>query len=53
MEPDSAVPGGFKAVLALEVYGEDDMHAVEVTIDPDDDAPFSFATVWNPQLANK
>lgn len=46
-------PKTAKTILAMEVYGDADMHAVEIAIDPDDAAPFSFRTVLNPQpLAN-
>jgi hypothetical protein len=37
------------ALLGLEVFGEDQMHAVEVTIDTDDPAVFSFRPLWNPE----
>jgi Calcineurin-like phosphoesterase len=35
-------------LLALEVFGADQMHAVEVTLDTNDPAVFSFRPVWNP-----
>ena len=36
------------ALIGLEVFGEDQMHAVEVTVDTDDPAIFSFRPIWNP-----
>jgi hypothetical protein len=36
------------ALLALEVFGADQMHAVEVGVDTDDPAVFSFRPIWNP-----
>jgi hypothetical protein len=38
-------------LLALQVFGDEDMHAVEVGIDTDDPAVFSFRPVWNPAIA--
>lgn len=35
-------------LLALEVFGSPDMHAVEVTVDPDDPAIWSFRPIYNP-----
>lgn len=35
-------------ILALEVFGAEDMHAVEVTVDTADPAVFSFRPIWNP-----
>jgi len=35
-------------LLGLEVFGDDQMHAVEVTVDTDDPALFSFRPIWNP-----
>jgi hypothetical protein len=35
-------------VMALEVYGDKDMHAVEVSVDPADPAVFSFHPIMNP-----
>lgn len=43
-------PKRAKNILALEVYGAEDMHAVEIAVDTDSDAPFSFRSVMNPQL---
>lgn len=40
-------------VLALEVPGEEQMHAVEVTVDPATTGVFSAAFVANPALAQK
>ena len=40
-------------ILALEVYGETDMNAVEVTVKPDDAAVFSFTPVINPRPVPK
>lgn len=37
-------------ITALEVYGSKDMHAVEVTVEPDDPAVFGFRSVLNPAL---
>ena len=37
-------------VVALEVFGADDMHAVEVSVDPDDPAVFGFTPLLNPAL---
>ncbi|MDX2156051.1 MAG: hypothetical protein SFW09_06015 [Hyphomicrobiaceae bacterium] len=34
-------------LLALEVFGADQMHAVEVGIDSEDPAVFSFRPIWN------
>ena len=36
------------ALIGLEVFGDDQMHAVEVTVDTDDPAIFSFRAIWNP-----
>lgn len=38
-------------LLALQVSGAEDMHAVEVGVDTDDPAVFSFRPVWNPAIA--
>jgi hypothetical protein len=35
-------------IVALEVYGETDMNAVEVSVDPDDTAVFGFKPILNP-----
>jgi hypothetical protein len=35
-------------LLGLEVFGADQMHAVEVIVDTDDPAIFSYRPVWNP-----
>jgi hypothetical protein len=35
-------------IMAVEVFGETDMNAVEVTVNPDDPAVFSFTPVINP-----
>ncbi len=35
-------------VLAMEVYGAREMHAVEILIRPGEDEPFVFETIWNP-----
>jgi hypothetical protein len=35
-------------LLGLEVFGADQMHAVEVTVNTDDPAVFSFRPIWNP-----
>ncbi len=35
-------------ITGVEVYGYPDMHAVEVTVRPDAQEPFSVAPVWNP-----
>jgi hypothetical protein len=35
-------------LLGLEVFGSDQMHAVEVIVDTDDPAVFSFRPIWNP-----
>lgn len=35
-------------VMALEVFGEADMHAVEVMVDAADPAVFGFRAIWNP-----
>ncbi|MEL7256682.1 MAG: metallophosphoesterase [Pseudomonadota bacterium] len=43
-------PNDAPNVLAMEVYGARDMHAVEIVISPGAAEPFSFATVWNPAL---
>ena len=39
--------------MALEVYGETDMNAVEVRVTPDDAAVFSFTPVINPKPVPK
>ena len=39
-------------ILALEVYGDQDMHAVEVNVDTGDPAIFGFRTVLNPAVKN-
>ena len=36
------------SLLALEVFGADQMHAVEVSVDTQDPAVFSFRPIWNP-----
>jgi hypothetical protein len=36
------------ALIGLEVFGDDQMHAVEVGVDTDDPAVFSFRPIWNP-----
>ena len=36
-------------VMALEVFGDKDMHAVEVGVDPADPAVFSFKPILNPR----
>ena len=35
-------------LLGLEVFGADQMHAVEAGVDTDDPAIFSFRPIWNP-----
>ena len=35
-------------LVALEVFGADQMHAVEVHVDTNDAAVFSFRPIWNP-----
>lgn len=35
------------ALLGLEVFGADQMHAVEILVDTDDPAVFSFRPIWN------
>jgi hypothetical protein len=35
-------------ILAVEVYGDKDMHAVEVTVDTSTSGTFSFTTIRNP-----
>jgi hypothetical protein len=40
-------------IMALEVYGETDMNAVEVSVDPDDAAVFSFKPIINPMPVPK
>lgn len=37
-------------LIAVEVYGGEHMHAVEVTVDPDTEAVFTFDSVLNPAL---
>ena len=37
-------------LIAVEVYGGEHMHAVEVTVDPDMEAVFTFDSVLNPAL---
>ncbi len=37
-------------LIAVEVYGGEHMHAVEVTVDPDTEAVFTFKPVRNPAL---
>lgn len=39
-------------VMALEVPGAEDMHALEITIDPETSGVFSVALVRNPALSN-
>lgn len=34
-------------LVALEVFGADQMHAVEVSVDTEDPAVFSFRPIWN------
>jgi hypothetical protein len=36
-------------LVGLQVFGDDQMHAVEVAVDTDDQAVFSFRPIWNPQ----
>lgn len=36
------------ALVDLEVFGADQMHAVEVMVDTDDPAVFAFRPIWNP-----
>jgi hypothetical protein len=36
------------ALVGLAVFGADQMHAVEVGVDTDDPAIFSFRPIWNP-----
>ncbi len=43
-------PNDAPNVLAMEVYGARDMHAVEIVIAPGVTEPFTFDTVWNPVL---
>jgi hypothetical protein len=33
----------------LQVYGEPNVHAVRIDVDPGAPAPFRFTTIWNPQ----
>jgi len=40
-------------IMALEVFGDKDMNAVEVTVNPDDAAVFSFTPVINPKPVPK
>lgn len=40
-------------IMALEVFGETDMNAVEVTVEPNDPAVFSFKPVINPSPVKK
>ncbi len=40
-------------LVALQVYGASDMHAVEVAVDPEDAAVFSYRSVINPALTNE
>lgn len=40
-------------IMALEVYGETDMNAVEVVVNPDDPAVFSFTPIINPKPVPK
>lgn len=35
-------------LVAVEVFGADQMHAVEILVDTDDPAVFSFRPIWNP-----
>lgn len=35
------------SMLALQVFGADQMHAVEITVDTDDAAVFAFRPIWN------
>lgn len=37
-------------ITALEVFGEADMHAVEVSVDPEDPAVFAMRPVYNPAM---
>ncbi|WWR46463.1 hypothetical protein RZ517_17110 [Roseovarius sp. S88] len=43
-------PNDAPNVLAMEVYGARDMHAVEIVISPGTTEPFKFDTIWNPAL---
>jgi uncharacterized protein YkuJ len=40
-------------ITALEVFGETDMNAVEVTVEPNDPAVFSFKPIINPSPVKK
>lgn len=40
-------------IMALEVFGDTDMNAVEVTVEPNDPAVFSFKPVINPSPVKK
>jgi len=35
-------------LLGLEVFGADQMHAVEITVDTNDPGVFSYRPIWNP-----
>lgn len=38
-------------LLALQVFGDRDTHAVEILVDPDDPAVFAVRPLWNPDVA--
>lgn len=38
-------------LLALQVFGDRDVHAVEILVDPDDPAVFAVRPLWNPHMA--
>jgi len=38
-------------IVRLEVFGAQEMHAVEVSVDPDSPDPFAFRPILNPYLA--
>ncbi len=44
-------PIGAPNLMALEVPGSKQMHAVEVSVDPDSPGAFAVTLVWNPALA--
>lgn len=43
-------PQGAPNLMALEVFGADDMHAVEISVDTATDAVFGFRPVLNPKM---
>lgn len=43
-------PNGAGNIIALEVFGSKDMHAVEVTVDPAKPGVFGFSPLMNPAL---